>query len=95
MKKWRSDCAANESYLLTEVGAQAMSTGETTNEHIGVLLGIYSDPLLRIEETNTEWWLGTFSLNKSRASFRVGFGGPLSAQSRFRKQWFDVPEKAL
>lgn len=70
-----------------------MSLGETTSEHIGVMLGMYSDPLLRIGETDTEWKLGTFSLDKYQPIFRIGYGGGLTSESRFRKQWFDISEK--
>ena len=72
-----------------------MTLGETTNEEIRVFLGIFSDPLQRIDETNTEWWLGAFSLDKYRPTFRVGFGGGLTSTSRFRKQWFAFSDKGV
>ena len=57
---------------------------------IRAALYIENTPLAGIEETEHEWWLNAWSLNKKYASFRSGHSHPLRPEAHFYKQFFDV-----
>jgi hypothetical protein len=47
-------------------------------------------PLVGVEETENEWWIGTISISRHHAFWRSGHAHPLRRDARFYKQWFDL-----
>ena len=48
------------------------------------------EPLARLEQTDTEWRLGTLSIDKLCPRFRQGWSFELQPEARFTKQRFNA-----
>ncbi len=66
-------------------------TGYPESE-IRIWLRLKPHPLLQIEETEGEWWLGSLSIGKRFPHYRVGHSHPLGPTSRLFRQRFDLDD---
>jgi hypothetical protein len=66
--------------------------GEYTDREVKVALETHRSPLSGIEELGSEWRLGSLTVDKKRAAWRMGWGGNLTAASRLHKLAFHFPE---
>lgn len=53
-------------------------------------LRLQCEPLVGVEETEHEWWLGMISIGKRHPAWRSGHAHPLRADARFYTQRFDL-----
>jgi hypothetical protein len=79
----------------TSVGSQRIPYS-VTDDVIRVLYRSKQiDEDFELTELGSEWFLGTFSIDKHEACFRIGWTYPLQPASRLYGRWFELADLGL